>query len=129
MIKQCGLRQGRDIEVVYSGIRPGEKLDEELFSTKEACKRTACDRILVGTSASVVPFETLERFVLDLHDLAVNQQAEDANKEMRALLLDVCNNTERYLPVIDLPLQEPETVSQPEPALNVGDLAWSGMAA
>jgi FlaA1/EpsC-like NDP-sugar epimerase len=131
MIKQCGLSQGRDIQVVYSGIRPGEKLDEELFTTQEACRRTACERILVGTSTDFVPFEPLERLVFDLHDLALNQQSKDANEEMRTLLLDVCNHTERYLPVIDLE-QEPERVTLPAPRVRtsgVSSLVWSAAAA
>jgi FlaA1/EpsC-like NDP-sugar epimerase len=128
MIRQCGLRQGRDIQVVYSGIRPGEKLDEELFTTREVCQRTACRRIMVGTSASTVPLEPLERLVSDLHDLALNQQAEGGKNEVRALLLDICNHTERYLPVIDLE-QEPEKVALPASSMRVGGLAWSAAAA
>ena len=42
------------------------------------------------------------RLILDLYDLALNQQGKDADQEMRALLLDICKHTERYVPVIDL---------------------------
>jgi FlaA1/EpsC-like NDP-sugar epimerase len=143
LIKQCGLTPGRDIEVTYTGIRPGEKLDEELFMAQEDCKRTACERVLVGTSANRVPLEPLERLILDLYDLALNQKGADANQEMRALLLDICKHTERYVPVIDLQtkpdlpgpgLQEPVRRALPEPNANraliqVGKLTWSTRAA
>jgi FlaA1/EpsC-like NDP-sugar epimerase len=35
MIKLSGLEPGRDIEVVFSGIRPGERLHEVLFAADE----------------------------------------------------------------------------------------------
>ncbi|WP_028668608.1 polysaccharide biosynthesis protein [Runella zeae] len=35
MIKLSGLRLGKDIEIQYTGLRPGEKLYEELLSDKE----------------------------------------------------------------------------------------------
>jgi FlaA1/EpsC-like NDP-sugar epimerase len=138
MIEQCGLEQGRDIEVVFTGIRPGEKLDEELFTAKEACTRTVCERIMVGTSTIAVSLEPLERLILDLYDLALNQQGQGANKEMRALLLDICRHTESYLPVIDLQADpdQPDSVPQglarralPVPNVNlalvqVSKLAW-----
>jgi O-antigen biosynthesis protein WbqV len=35
MIQMAGLEPGRDIEIVYSGIRPGERLNEILFAQEE----------------------------------------------------------------------------------------------
>lgn len=40
MIRLAGLTLDRDIKIVYSGLRPGEKLFEELFSDKEAYELT-----------------------------------------------------------------------------------------
>ena len=40
MIRLAGLVIDRDIKIVYSGLRPGEKLFEELFSDKEAYEFT-----------------------------------------------------------------------------------------
>lgn len=35
MIQLAGLEPGKDIDIVYTGLRPGEKLYEELLATKE----------------------------------------------------------------------------------------------
>jgi FlaA1/EpsC-like NDP-sugar epimerase len=40
MIRLAGLVIDRDIKIIYSGLRPGEKLYEELFSDKEAFEFT-----------------------------------------------------------------------------------------
>ena len=40
MIRLAGMVEGKDIKIVYSGLRPGEKLYEELFSDKEAYELT-----------------------------------------------------------------------------------------
>ncbi|AUN96846.1 polysaccharide biosynthesis protein [Bacteriovorax stolpii] len=40
MIRLAGMIEGKDIKIVFSGLRPGEKLFEELFSDKEAYELT-----------------------------------------------------------------------------------------
>src|SRR5690606_28094430 len=35
MIRLAGLEEGKDIEIVYTGLRPGEKLYEELLNDAE----------------------------------------------------------------------------------------------
>jgi FlaA1/EpsC-like NDP-sugar epimerase len=45
LIRLSGLEPGQDIEVVFSGIRPGEKLFEELATDQENTDRTKHDRI------------------------------------------------------------------------------------
>ena len=46
MILLAGLIPGEDIEIQYTGLRPGEKLYEELFHESEALKKTAHEKIL-----------------------------------------------------------------------------------
>jgi FlaA1/EpsC-like NDP-sugar epimerase len=47
MIRLSGLRPGDDVEVRYTGIRPGEKLYEELVTTGEHVAPTAHPRVFV----------------------------------------------------------------------------------
>ncbi len=48
MIQLAGLTIGRDIQIAYTGLRPGEKLFEELLATKENTLPTHNPKILVG---------------------------------------------------------------------------------
>ena len=48
LIRLSGLRAGRDIEIVYTGIRPGEKLFEELAIDGENACKTKHPKIYIG---------------------------------------------------------------------------------
>lgn len=48
MIRLSGLRMGPDIDIEFTGLRPGEKLEEELFVPGEAQERTSHDKIFVS---------------------------------------------------------------------------------
>ena len=45
LIRLSGLTPGKDIEIIYSGLRPGEKMYEELFYTNEKREKTTHDKI------------------------------------------------------------------------------------
>jgi O-antigen biosynthesis protein WbqV len=48
MIRLAGKRPDRDVKIVFTGLRPGEKLDEELFHGDEAPAPTATPGILLA---------------------------------------------------------------------------------
>ena len=48
MIELAGLKVGEDIEIEYTGLRPGEKLYEEVLSTKENTLPTTNKKIHVA---------------------------------------------------------------------------------
>ena len=48
MIRLSGRIPGKDIEIVYTGLRPGEKLYEELFHAEENLTGTAHGKILLA---------------------------------------------------------------------------------
>ena len=53
LIPLAGKEPGRDIEIVYTGLRPGEKLFEELFHAHESYAKTAHEKIFLTRSADV----------------------------------------------------------------------------
>ncbi len=48
MIRLSGKEPGNDIEIVYTGLRPGEKLFEELFHEKEKLSKTSHQKIFLS---------------------------------------------------------------------------------
>jgi FlaA1/EpsC-like NDP-sugar epimerase len=65
LIKLSGLRPDVDIEIVYSGLRPGEKLYEEKLMAEEGLKKTSNKLIHIGCP---IPFDE-ERFLNQLKNL------------------------------------------------------------
>ena len=49
LIELSGKQVGRDIEIVFTGLRPGEKLFEELFRDGEDYRRTRHEKIFVAS--------------------------------------------------------------------------------
>jgi FlaA1/EpsC-like NDP-sugar epimerase/lipopolysaccharide/colanic/teichoic acid biosynthesis glycosyltransferase len=47
LIRLAGMREGEDVEIVFTGLRPGEKLYEELHTDTERTRITRHERILV----------------------------------------------------------------------------------
>jgi FlaA1/EpsC-like NDP-sugar epimerase len=84
LIRLAGKEPGRDIEIVYTGLRPGEKLYEELFHEHEPYATTAHEKIFQTRS----PARQLEGIEERL------RQAEQAvlqydNASLRRLLLEM----------------------------------------
>ncbi len=48
LIKLSGYKPDEDIKIVYTGLRPGEKLYEELLMNEEGMKKTANNMIYIG---------------------------------------------------------------------------------
>jgi FlaA1/EpsC-like NDP-sugar epimerase len=74
LIELSGLRPDIDISIEYTGLRPGEKLVEELLTAEEGCDRTAHPKIMVGRVGSP-KMELLQHQLERLHAAA---QANDA---------------------------------------------------
>ena len=52
-IRLSGLEEGKDIDIEFTGLRPGEKLYEELLMDEEGIKKTSSNKIFVGKPCDV----------------------------------------------------------------------------
>lgn len=89
LVELSGLEVGRDIEITYSGIRPGEKLHEELFIPGESYRRTEHQKIFVIESAtgSVLPSQ-LNQVVSRLEDEVYGNNTAELTQTLQHLLPD-----------------------------------------
>ena len=53
MIKLAGLTIGKDIDIEFTGLRPGEKLFEELLMAEEGLEKTGSDKIFIGKPGQI----------------------------------------------------------------------------
>ena len=63
LICLSGYEVGKDIEIVFTGLRPGEKLFEELFVAGEQYESTEHDKLLIARNASNVVSDNLDSTV------------------------------------------------------------------
>ena len=75
MIHLSGGTPGQDIDVVFTGLRPGEKLFEELFDVAEPPRPTSADGVLVATPRQT-DLSVLERMLTQLRIAAGNADDE-----------------------------------------------------
>ena len=80
LIRLSGLEPDRDIEIQFSGVRPGEKLYEELAVEEEQIEKTKHPKIHIGRFRPYV-FEEVERGLRELHQLS---DGHDINAIKRA---------------------------------------------
>jgi FlaA1/EpsC-like NDP-sugar epimerase len=66
LIELSGLEVGQDIDIVYTGVRPGEKLFEELFIPGEDYGKTYHEKVLHARNASAFVPEDLDAVLLRL---------------------------------------------------------------
>lgn len=74
MIRLSGLKLGTDINIIYTGLRPGEKLYEEKLMAEEGLDKTDNDLIHIGHP---IAFDT-DQFLTQLGDL---MEAAYSNKD------------------------------------------------
>ena len=55
LIRLSGMQESHDIDIVFTGLRPGEKMDESLFGDGEHFKHTEHEKILVCKNGDAVP--------------------------------------------------------------------------
>jgi FlaA1/EpsC-like NDP-sugar epimerase len=79
MIKLAKLELNRDINIVYTGLRPGEKLYEELFSEEENFEKTENQKINISKHRVLS-----ENFMINLNDL-LSGDKKDKNSLLRLI--------------------------------------------
>ncbi|HVH43264.1 MAG TPA: nucleoside-diphosphate sugar epimerase/dehydratase, partial [Labilithrix sp.] len=85
LIRLSGYTPDEDIDITFSGIRPGEKLFEELTFDAEKAAKTRHPKIFVGTFRPY-PWEQVERGLERLHALTDGSAPERIRAAFQALV-------------------------------------------
>lgn len=85
MIVLSGLVPGKDIEIVYTGLRPGEKLYEELFEGSEEAAATAHAKINRAVGAPL-PVDDLDQWMKDLPMRLLENDEDDLLQDLKRLV-------------------------------------------
>ena len=83
MIRLSGLQPGYDIEIVFSGMRPGERLNEILFASEEPTIEIGVSGVMAA-KPNEPPMQTLRKWMAEL-DQAI---ANDDRATIRTVLKD-----------------------------------------
>ena len=85
MISLAGLKLGEDIQIEYVGLRPGEKLYEEVLSTKENTTATSHDRIFVA-KVREYDYKDALAAVDDIEELSIFVRIPEMVKKMKGFV-------------------------------------------
>jgi FlaA1/EpsC-like NDP-sugar epimerase len=115
MIKLAGLQPDRDIKIVYSGLRPGEKLYEELLNDGEHTMPTHHEKIKISEVISYPRQQVAE----DIAELIELHQKNDENamvNKMKEIVPEFISKNSKFE---DLDNKEVKPVQIESPKLRV----------
>jgi FlaA1/EpsC-like NDP-sugar epimerase len=95
MIKLSGLTLGKDIQLIYTGLRPGEKLYEELLNDHENTLSTHHPKIMIAR-VKEYDFEEISREVNELISLFQTQNNEVIVRKMKDIVPEFISNNSVY---------------------------------
>ncbi|TCS70813.1 UDP-N-acetylglucosamine 4,6-dehydratase family protein [Effusibacillus lacus] len=97
LIRLSGFVPDQDIKIQYTGIRPGEKLFEEILTSEEGISATKHNRIFVGKPVPI-HWEKLRGAILSLEKISTSLDAEKRANEIKVFLRNLVP-TYQYLPI------------------------------
>lgn len=95
MIRLSGLRPYEDIDIVYTGLRPGEKLYEELLYNKEKVKPTHNAKIMIG-EVRKHNYEEVKENVQKLIDIAEIRDKMETVRLMKQIVPEFISQNSIY---------------------------------
>ena len=85
MIRLAGLKPDKDIAIQFIGLRPGEKLYEELFYGEEAPAPTSCSGVMLSAPRKVSYVE-VDNYLRKLLKAAERQEHKALIQSLRHLV-------------------------------------------
>lgn len=108
MIKLAGHTVNEDIEIKITGLRPGEKLYEELLNDTSKTLPTHHDKIMISEDV-VNDYDQIDAYVSDIVKAAINNNNNVSVGKLKALIPEFKSNNSEY-EVLDLDTESGEIV-------------------
>ena len=110
LIRLSGLEPDQDIPIVYTGLRPGEKLYEELQTTEENIIHTDHNKIMIlKDSNHVMEWVGMVASTTKLLTISENLESEEIQRELKQMLPDYSPGG-HYAPVSINPPVDPFSI-------------------
>jgi FlaA1/EpsC-like NDP-sugar epimerase len=95
MIKLSGLTLGKDIQIIFTGLRPGEKIYEELLNDKEKTLPTHHEKILIA-KVQEYDFKTANEDIIELISLFETQDNDAIVAKMKIIIPEYVSHNSVY---------------------------------
>lgn len=95
MLKLSGLKLGKDIQIVFTGLRPGEKLKEELLADQESTLPTYHPKIMIA-KVRTYDFDWCKKQVAQLLNLYHFQNDEHIVLKMKEIVPEFVSQNSVY---------------------------------
>ena len=95
MIQLAGLKTEKDIKIKIIGLRPGEKMYEELLGDEENTIGTHHPKIMIGR-VKQIDYKTINKLVEELISLVKSQGNEDIVKSMKQIVPEFISNNSEF---------------------------------
>ena len=89
------LSGAQNVEIVYSGLRPGEKLYEEVLSTEENTKPSFHEKIRIA-SVRDYDYEKVKKDIDELIEVSMNYDDMATVKKMKEMVPEFISNNSIY---------------------------------
>jgi FlaA1/EpsC-like NDP-sugar epimerase len=89
LIKIHGLEPYKDIDIVFTGIRPGENLFEDLLTAEEGTDSTNFERIFVAKISKGFSIEEIQKIIEQFRNLVYETNTMEKRSEVKRLLSEI----------------------------------------
>ncbi|MGI9581148.1 polysaccharide biosynthesis protein [Chryseobacterium sp. RRHN12] len=95
MIKLSGFEPNIDIKIIYTGLRPGEKLYEELLSDDAKTLPTHNDKIMISKDPSM-GFEDIDRLTKEITKASLRRDKVEVVRILKTIVPEFRSNNSIY---------------------------------
>lgn len=95
MIKLSGFEPHADIKIIYTGLRPGEKLYEELLSDDATTMQTHHEKILISKDPTM-DYQDIEKYCNQITKAAIRREKIEVVKILKQIVPEFKSNNSIY---------------------------------